>query len=129
MEHILENSIITEKYINEIKKLNQIKYEKYIETRFHLTIKYLIPDSFSNKLYQKINSLPFADSYSLNIIENSYVPFIIKSNLFYELNELNNIFNQSGFVENIKEISNKLEIELGEENYNSITLNDGEIIE
>lgn len=129
MEHILENSIITEKYINEIKKLNQIKYEKYIETRFHLTIKYLIPDSFSNKLYQKINSLPFADSYSLNIIENSYVPFIIKTNLFYELNELNNIFNQSGFVENIKEISNKLEIELGEENYNSINLNDGEIIE
>ena len=50
MEHILENSIITEKYINEIKKLNQIKYEKYIETRFHLTIKYLIPDSFSNNL-------------------------------------------------------------------------------
>ena len=129
MENILENSIITEKYINELKKLNQINYENYIQSRFHLTIKYLIPDVYSNKLYQKINSLPFANSYAYNITENSYTPFIIKTDLFYELNELNNIYNQSGFLENIKEITNKLEIELGEEKYNSINLNEGEIIE
>jgi hypothetical protein len=129
MENILENSIITEKYINELKKLNQINYEKYIQSRFHLTIKYLIPDVYSNKLYQKMNSLPFADSYAYNITENLYTPFIIKTDLFYELNELNNIYNQSGFLENIKEITNKLEIELGEEYYNSVNLNEGEIIE
>ena len=129
MENILENSIITEKYINEVKKINQINYENYIQSRFNLIIKYLIPDVYSNKLYQKINSLPFADTYSYNITENSYTPFIIKTDLFYELNELNNIYNQSGFLENIKEITNKLEIELGEENYNSINLNEGEIIE
>ena len=72
MENILENSIITEKYINELKKLNQINYENYIQSRFYLTIKYLIPDVYSNKLYQKMNSLPFADSYAYNITENLY---------------------------------------------------------
>lgn len=114
-----ENTIITEKYLNTLIELNKKYNTNYIKTRNNLLAKYL--------LCEKINNFPISDSYISSISSSN--PFIIKTDLFTELNELNNILNQGGLVNNVRELSRNLAKELEKETEIRKNMDEGQVIE
>lgn len=113
--------IITEKYLNIIKDLNKNNNLKYINTRLNLLIKYI--------LNNKLNTYSIGDSYFSNIHTNDPTPFIIKTNLFDELNELNINFNHYKLVDMIQELRNEYYADIKEEQDFRSLMDDGQIIE
>jgi hypothetical protein len=117
----IENYIIREKYINKFINLSQKNNDKYVKTRYNLFIKYLLGES--------IHSFPISDTYLSNIKDNNYDPFIIKTDLYSELNDLNNILNQCGLIKEIRKLDNLYKNELDNENKQRSELDEGQIIE
>ncbi len=116
-----EQVIITERYINIIKELNKNNNSKYINTRLNLLLKYI--------LNNKLNTYSIGDSYFSNIHSNDPTPFIVKTNLFDELNELNINFNHYKLVDMIQEIRNEYYADMKEEKDFRSLMDDGQIIE
>ena len=114
-----ENTIISEKYLNKLIELNKKYNTNYIKTRNNLLAKYL--------LCEKINNFPISDSYISTIVGSN--PFIIKTDLFTELNELNNILNQGGLVNSVRELSCDLAKELEKEIEIRKNMDEGQVIE
>jgi hypothetical protein len=116
-----EEVIITERYINIIKELNKNNNSKYVTTRFNLLVKYI--------LNNKLNTYSIGDSYFTNIHTNDPTPFIINTNLFDELNELNINFNHYKLVDMIQELRNEYYADIKEEEDFRSLMDDGQIIE
>lgn len=116
-----EQVIITERYINIIKDLNKSNNSKYVRTRFNLLLKYI--------LNNKLNTYSIGDSYFTNIHTNDPTPFIINTNLFDELNELNINFNHYKLVDMIQELRNEYYADIKEEEDFRSLMDDGQIIE
>jgi hypothetical protein len=116
-----EQVIITERYINIIKELNKNNNSKYVRTRFNLLVKYI--------LNNKLNTYSIGDSYFTNIHTNDPTPFIINTNLFDELNELNINFNHYKLVDMIQELRNEYYADIKEEEDFRSLMDDGQIIE
>jgi hypothetical protein len=114
-----ENTIISEKYLNKLIELNKSYNTNYFKSRNSLLAKYLLCD--------RVNKFPIGDTYLSLISSNS--PFIIKTDLFTELNELNYILNQGGLIENVKELNKHLNQELNKEFELRKSLDEGQIIE
>jgi hypothetical protein len=116
-----EQVIITERYINIIKEINKNNNSKYVHTRFNLLVKYI--------LNNKLNTYSIGDSYFTNIHTNDPTPFIINTNLFDELNELNINFNHYKLVDMIQELRNEYYADIKEEEDFRSLMDDGQIIE
>jgi hypothetical protein len=116
-----EEIIISEKYFNIIQEKNKTDNLKYMETRFNLLVKYI--------LNNPLNHHAIGDSYFKNIYNTDLTPFIIKTNLHDELNELNINFNHYKLTEFIKEIKNEYQADLKEEKDLRSLMDEGQILE
>jgi len=117
----LENYIISEKYINKFINLSKSNHTNFIKTRSNLIIKYLLCDS--------INIFPISDNYLRNIRSDEQQPFIIKTDLYTELNELNSILNQSGLIKIVNDLNAEYQQELFDEITLRADLDQGQIFE
>ena len=117
----LENYIISEKYINKFINLSKSNHNNFIKTRSNLIIKYLLSGS--------INIFPISDNYLRNIRDDGQQPFIIKTDLYTELNELNSILNQSGLIKIVNDINKEYQKELLDEVTLRAELDQGQIFE
>ncbi len=115
----LENTIISEKYLNKLIELNKTYNTNYFKSRNSLLAKYLLCD--------RVSKFPISDTYLSVISSNS--PFLIKTDLFTEINELNYVLNQGGLIENVKNLNKDLNEEMNKEIEIRKSLDEGQIIE
>jgi hypothetical protein len=116
-----ENKIITEKYIIKLNELSHNSNNNYIKTKFKLIVKYMLCDSM-------MNNIPISDTCFIQIGDTNEVPFVVKTDLYSELSELDTL-NQGNLLETIKKLKADYTKELKDENTLRSTLNEGNIIE
>lgn len=116
-----ENKIITEKYIIKLNELSYSSNNNYIKTKFKLIVKYMLCDSM-------LNNIPISDECFIQIDETNEVPFVIKTDLYSELSELDTL-NQGNLLDTIKKLKSDYAKELKDEKTLRSVLNEGNIIE
>lgn len=116
-----ENKIITEKYIIKLNDLSHNSNNNYIKTKFKLIIKYMLSDTV-------MNNIPISDVCFSQIDNTNEIPFVIKTDLYSELSELDTL-NQGNLLETIKKLKAEYSKELKSESSLRSSMNEGSIIE
>jgi hypothetical protein len=106
----VENRVIEEEYILKLKELSKSKRDNYINSRYELIVRYIIDDQ-SSVIFK---TLPVSDCYFQEMENYDQTPFVIKTDLFTELAELDKT-NHGGLIKEIenlkKDFATKLLIE------------------
>lgn len=121
-----EEIIITEKYINRLRNINDNGKYNYDEIYYQVISKYIFNKSI--KLNYDDTPIVLSDSYFSKFKLNEELPFIIKTELEHELMDVEYI-NQKMINDKVKDIKKGFLDELAAEEKIRAKLNDGEIFE
>ncbi len=121
-----EEFLITEKYINKLRNINENDKYDYTDIYFQVISKYIFSKSI--KINNDDSPIILADSYFSKFQLNEELPFVIKTDLDHELMSVQYI-NQKLINDKIKSIKKSYLEELKKEESFRTNLNDGEIFE
>lgn len=120
----LENRILEEEYILKLKELSQSRRSNYINRRYELIVRYMIDDQ-SASIFKV---MPISDCYFQEIENYDQTPFILKTDLFTELAELDKT-NHGGLIDEIESLKTEFKTKLAEEQTLRKDMNEGEKVE
>jgi len=120
----LENRILEEEYILKLKELSNSRRSNYVNRRYELIVRYMV-DGQSTHIFK---NLPISDCYFQEIENYDQTPFIVKTDLFTELAELDKT-NHGGLIDEIESLKDEFNTKLNLEIESRKDMNEGEKVE
>jgi len=106
----IENRILEEEYIIKLKELSKSRRSNYMNRRYELIVRYMIDDQ-SSVIFK---TLPISDCYFQEIENYNQTPFVVKTDLFTELAELDKT-NHGGLIDEIESLKKDFTTKLANE--------------